>query len=498
MRMSANLSKSLYCSGVQCPKMLWMKKHRPELFDQSVLNQAVLDTGSDVGDLAMGLFGDYTEVPYGDLNGMIAETKRLLANGTGIIAEASFDADGLFCSVDILKNLGGGKVGLYEVKSSTSVHEIYLHDVAYQVYVLKKAGLDVVKACLVHINREYIRGETLEIDQLFTIEDLTEPVMQMQSETAERIGMLKALIRDEAEPSLRLGEHCFSPYDCGFWAHCSESLPEKNVFALSGMQLRTKCKYYDEGIVSFEDLEAKARLNAGQRMQICYELHDMEDHIETEEIRKFMKTLRYPLYFLDFESFAPAIPLYKDSKPYDQIVFQYSLHCIEDEGAPLRHREFLAMPGGDPRRSLAEQLCRDIPQGACILAYNMTFEKTRITELARLYPGLSAHLMDIVANMRDLMIPFRKKQYYSKEMHGSYSIKYVLPALFPGDPDLDYHNLTDVHNGSEASAAFAAMGKMQPDELSACRDNLLKYCCLDTYAMVKLWEKMRAVVAGAV
>ena len=170
--MSDNLSKTLYCSGVQCPKMLWLKKHRPELFDDSALNRSVLDAGNEVGDLAMGLFGDYTEVPYGDPTDMIRATASLIAAGVRNIAEASFSFDGMFCSVDILKNLGGGNVELYEVKSSTSVHDIYLHDVAYQMYVLENLGYRVGKACLVHISREYVRGRDLEIEKLFAVEDL--------------------------------------------------------------------------------------------------------------------------------------------------------------------------------------------------------------------------------------------------------------------------------------------------------------------------------------
>ena len=477
--------------GVQCPKMLWMKKHHPELFDESVMDESVLRTGLAVGDLAMGLFGDFKEVPYGDLTDMIAETERLLAEGVENIAEASFAYDGMFCSVDILRVLGGNRVEIYEVKSSTEVHDIYYHDVAYQVFVLEKLGFQVEKACLVHINRDYVRGKELEIDKLFTIADLTEMVRGMQPGVAERTRELKEYILNVEEPEMGLGKHCFDPYDCGFWGHCTEALPRWNVFNVAGMQKKTKCRYYDQGIISFEDLLTGAKLNDSQRMQISYEVQDLDDHIEADSIGSFLETLSYPMYFLDFESFQPAVPLYENTRPYDQIVFQYSLDFIETEGGELKHREFLAWPGSDPRRELAEQLCRDIPLGVCTLAYNMTFEKTRIKELADLYPDLADHLMDICYNIRDLMVPFQKKQYYNRAMQGSYSIKYVLPALFPDDPSLNYHNLEGVHNGTEASAAFAEMENMSEEELLACRENLLKYCGLDTFAMVKVWEKLR-------
>jgi hypothetical protein len=207
-----------------------------------------------------------------------------------------------------------------------------------------------------------------------------------------------------------------------------------------------------------------------------------------------MKQLYYPIYFLDFESFQPPIPLYENSRAYEQIVFQYSLHYIEQDGGELYHKEFLAEPGEDPRRKLAEQLCIDIPKNVCVAAYNMTFEKGRIKELAQLYPDLSEHLMNIHDHIVDLIIPFRRKDYYCKDMQGSYSVKYVLPALFPDDPSLNYKNLEDIHNGGDASAAFSAMQNMPPDELQRCRNNLLKYCGLDTYAMVKIWEKLKEAV----
>jgi len=474
--------------------MLWLKKHHPELFDDSVMNQAVLETGLEVGDLAMGLFGNFQEVPYGDLTEMMAVTEQLLEEGVENIAEASFSYDGMFCSVDILRVLHDKNVELYEVKSSTSVHEIYYHDVAYQMYVLEQLGFTVEKACLVHLDRSYIRGKELELDRLFKIEDLTTEARDMQREVAERTKALKECILNPEEPGDDIGPHCSDPYDCGFWHHCTERLPTPNVFDVASMQKRTKFKYYNQGCISFEELAAGAKLNEGQRLQICHALEKLPDHIDRGSISAFLSGLSYPLYFLDFESFQPAVPLYENSSPYDQIVFQYSLHIIDGEGEPLQHREYLAWPGGDPRRKLAEQLCRDIPRGVCTLAYNMTFEKTRIKELAGLYPDLAEHLMNIHDHICDLMVPFQKKQYYTRAMRGSYSIKYVLPALFPDDPTLNYHNLEGVHNGTEASAAFAAMEHMPKEELMACRENLLKYCGLDTFAMVKVWEKLKETV----
>ena len=492
-----HLSKSRYCSAVQCPKMLWLKKNKPEAFDDSVVNQAVLDRGNDVGDLAMGLFGDYVEVPYGDLSGMIAKTEELVEAGTPIIAEASFSFDGLFCSVDILKNLGDRRVELVEVKSSTRVSDIYLHDVAYQVYVLTHLGFTVEKACLAHINSDYVRHGELDLQALFTIEDLTETVFSMQTGVDERVQYLCEYMEQTDEPETGIGGQCFAPYACGFFKYCGWALPTPSIFDVGGIQLRTKLANYEKGIVSFPEIEAaKKAVNPNGLMQVAHELHDLPPVIDREKIARFLDGLSYPLYFLDFESFQPAIPLYDNSSPYEQIVFQYSLHYIEETGGSLKHREYLAMPDEDPRRGVAEALCRDIPADVCTLAYNMSFEKGRIWRLAELYPDLSDHLMNIHDHIVDLMVPFQKRHYYCRIMQGSYSIKYVLPALFPDDPELDYHNLEGVHNGTEASATFELMEKMTPEEQTACRSNLLKYCGLDTLAMVKVWQKLTEVIGN--
>lgn len=494
--MELYLSKSKYCDAVQCPKMLWMKKNKPEEFDESVMDQVVLDNGSEVGDLAMGLFGDYVEVPFDrDLGKMIKKTEELLEAGTSIICEASFSYERLFCSVDILRNLGENKVEIYEVKGSTSMKDYYYHDAAFQYYILVKLGYEVSKVCLVHLNNEYVRHGELDIQKLFTINDITDDARSRYSEVESNLKYFADYLEDVDEPVRPLGEYCSNPHDCGFFQHCSGNLPTPNVFDVSKMSIKKKLRFYHEGRVSFEDLSTEKSLNGNQMMQIQHEINDLPPLINKGNIAAFMQQLSYPIYFLDFESFQPAIPLYDDSHPYEQIVFQYSLHYIECEGGPLYHKEYLAEPGEDPRRGLAEQLCKDIPTDVCVTAYNMTFEKGRIKELAQLFPDLRDHLMNIHDNIVDLIVPFRRRDYYCKAMQGSSSIKSVLPALFPDDPALDYHNLEGIHRGDEASAAFSDMPNMSTDELKACRHNLLKYCELDTYAMVKLWERLKEAIS---
>lgn len=154
------------------------------------------------------------------------------------------------------------------------------------------------------------------------------------------------------------------------------------------------------------------------------------------------------------------------------------------------HKEFLAESGTDPRRAIAERLCEDIPMNVCVTAYNKGFECGRIKELAAIFPDLSELLLNIQSNIKDLLTPFQSGYYYNKAMGGSFSIKSVLPAIFPDDPSLDYHNLEGVHNGGEAMSIFPRIKDMTPEEQQTARYNLLKYCELDTYAMVKVWEEL--------
>ena len=219
----------------------------------------------------------------------------------------------------------------------------------------------------------------------------------------------------------------------------------------------------------------------------------MPEIINVENIREFLADFSYPMYFLDFETIYPAEPLFDGVRPYQQIPFMYSLHWMGEAGGELHHSVFFSYPGYDPRRAIAEELCADIPKGVCSVAYNMCFEKARIRELAELFPDLAEHLMDIHDNMNDLMVPFRRKWYYTDAMEGSYSLKAVLPALYPDNPELDYSLLDGIHNGGDASETYLSMWQNPDDRTPEKCRQLSEYCGLDTFALVKLLEKLRAV-----
>lgn len=502
------ISKSKYVSGCQCPKILWMGKHMPEEFDDSVLDESVLRTGNEVGDLAMGYYGDFVEIPYirGSYSDMARMTEDLIAKKTPVICEASFLKDGCFCMVDILRldpnaisSDGRPEVHIVEVKASTQVKDYYLTDVSFQMWLLEECGLHVKSASLMHLNSGYVRDGELDINELFEVEDVTSLVRPLAGEVASIVRSLEIVVEDPAEPNIPIGPQCDSPFECGYKGWCWRSVPKPNVHGIARIKKDKAWDLHNMGIVSLEDVAdglraGRLELNEKQTNQVMAHVQDLDDIIDKQGVAQFLHTLCYPLYYLDFETIMPAIPPYDGTWPYQQIPTQYSLHWEDTPDGPLHHTEFLAEAGVDPRRAIAERLCEDIPTDACVIAYNMGFEKGRLKELADLFPDLRDHLLVISDNMVDLIVPFRNGSYYSNAMQGSSSIKYVLPALFPDDPELNYGSLEGVHNGGEAMNAFASLSDVSPEEAAAIRESLLRYCELDTYAMVKIVHKLYGAV----
>lgn len=492
-----NFSKSKYCAFCKCQMKAWLNKYKHDeaFFDDSTL--ARMKVGNELGDLAMGYFGDYVEITEytdGDIDlvKMAERTKEELAKGTPVICEASFFYGGLYCAVDILRREGDGWA-IYEVKSSTHADKpTYIDDVSYQKYVLEHCGINVTGTYLVCIDNTYVFDGTLDIHKLFKVTDLSEQVAEKLPEVEGDLEIAEGLLSSETEPGIPVGMQCEKPGECEYWGYCTRNLPKPNVFDVYNLTMKKKVALYDRGLIDLSSLEKEASIkNDKQKRQIDFAVHDRGAYIDKEKIAEFLTTLSYPLYFLDFESVQPAVPKYAGTKPYTQVPFQYSLHYIESEGGLLKHKEFLAQAGTDPLRPIAEALCRDIPADACVTVYNKSFECTRLKELAGRFPDLSQHLLSIRDNIADLLVPFQSGWYYNREMGGSFSIKSVLPALFPDDPSLDYHNLDGIHNGGEAMNAFPAMEKMSGEELEQTRRNLLEYCKLDTFAMVKVWEKLK-------
>lgn len=488
--MSIHLSKSQFIRGLQCQKSLWLLKNRPELQAQmDVATQTKHEQGSMVGILAQQLFPGGNTVEYDPQNfpGMLSFTQQLLENGATTIYEAAFSFDHIFIKVDILHK-GESGWEIHEVKSSTEVKDVHLNDVAIQHYVITGNGINVTQSTVIHINNEYIRHGELDVRQAFKIVDVSDQVLARQGQIqSELLSMRNAVA--QGMPERDIGLYCSESYPCDFQGVCWEHVPDYSVFNLNRLNKKKKFDLYYQGVLRLDEIPAEYPLTDAQIVQVQGDLSGKE-LIDNEAIRLFLDELWFPLYFLDFETFQQPIPLFEGLSPYQQIPFQYSLHYQETEGGGLRHKEYLAREGSDPRRELAERLVADIPETACVLAYNQAFEKGVIQNLAKYFPDLRNGLLAIHDNIRDLMRPFQQKNYYVPQMKGRYSIKCVLPALVP---DLSYAGL-EIANGGEAMGAYGSLHLVENmAERKKIRRALLEYCKLDTLAMVRIYEKLKKI-----
>lgn len=394
-------SKSKYTSFRQCPKIVWLDKYKPEEKEIDESAQERMASGNIVGDLARTLFGDFTEVTTFDddgkldLDAMKRKTAECIDKGIESICETSFDYNGLYCAVDILRKENGG-YAIYEVKSSTKLKYYYLVDVAYQKYVLEKCGVNVTGTYVVCINSEYVRQGEIDVKKLFRINDVKDLVTDEYEVVERNLNRAEEILTSDREPDTDIGEQCSQPHACAYWNYCSKHLPEHNVFQI--YRCNKKWELYKNGIVSFKDLQKRAPLNFLQARQVDFTLNDRGSYADNRLLDEFLSTLSHPLYFLDFETMQEVIPPFDGAKPYEQISFQYSLHYIESEKGELKHEDFLGISDEDPRRTIAESLCENIPENVCVLAYNKKFECARLKELAEKFPDLSKHLLNIKRN----------------------------------------------------------------------------------------------------
>jgi hypothetical protein len=449
----------------------------------------MFETGKKVGIFAHGLFpGGELVQSIGNFQKGVLHTQDLIAEGVKTIYEAAIQYDGVLVLVDLLvKDNGGWKI--YEVKSSTGMKDQYLNDAAIQYYVVTKAGLEVDDISIVFINNQYVRSGEIDVKGLFRIESVLEQVIEAQEYIEGTIPELKQVLQLPEAPKIDINERCCDPYECDFTSHCWRHIPEQSIFDLVGLYKPKNFNLYRSGVLGLDQIPDEYPLNDKQRIQVgSYKSQSI--HIDRESIQSFLNGLHYPLYFMDFETYSSAIPVYESSRPYQAIPFQYSLHVKENEQAELMHYEFLGVPQEDPRRKFIDSLLRDIGNEGNIIVYNKSFETGILTALLEVLPEYEEVIERTINRIIDLMLPFQKMHYYTTDMRGSYSIKHVLPALVP---ELDYADL-EVSEGIAAMITFEQLLHETDENVTEkTRYNLLEYCKRDTFAMVRIIEVLKSV-----
>lgn len=484
---NAYLSKSLFLRGLQCYKSLYLDRRRPELRGEiSYAQERLFESGKEVGRYAQRLFPGGIIISFEGIpiSKQIVQTIDEIKKGTLTLYEPAFSYNNVFIKVDILhKSKAGWEI--YEVKSSTEIKDFYIDDVAVQYYVLNGAGLPISRAYLVYINNQYVRYGEIEVDKLFIIEDITEQIEERQGFIVEEIKKMREVLKEDNIPDIDIGRHCHDPYDCDFIDFCWHHVPEDSVFELKGRGANGY-ELYKQGVVYLKDVPDELLSNS-QKIQVEGSL-EKKDFINREAVKEFLNSLWYPLFFLDFETFYISIPPFDGTKPYQQIPYQYSLYRQDNENSELRHYEYLAEAGVDPRKGLIEKLIKEIPEDACVIVYNKSFEIGVLKSLGGWFPGYKEKIDKIIENIIDLMSPFQRKDIYLHQMRGSYSIKATLPLLVP---ELSYKDM-EIKDGEMAMDAYFTMAKSKdPAEIEKIRKALLEYCKLDTLGMVKMVERMR-------
>jgi hypothetical protein len=481
----ALLSKSKYLIGLQCPRHLWIsinaKERLPEIDEAT---QKKFDIGHELEEYAKKLFPGGIDLPTEDFTGNLQLTQASLKEEKPLF-EPAFMIDDLYSRADILlPNKDGWDI--IEVKSATKVKDINIHDVSFQKHVYEKCGLKIKKCYLMHINNEYIRKGEINPKELLTKTDITEEVEEAIKGISERIENMKEIISDPILPENKIGTHCNDPYDCPLIDECWSFLPEGHVFQLYGSR-KKGFELIENKIYALKDIPSEFELNEKQELQVKCE-KEGKVHIHKESIKQFLSTLQYPLYYLDFETINPAIPMFDNSKPYQQIPFQFSLHVVSKDG-DVKHHEFLYSGTGDPRVDFSLELKKVIGDAGSVVVYSQSFEISRLKELVNFDSTCKDWVENVLSRIVDLLVPFRNFSYYNPLQKGSASLKSVLPALCGAD----YSSL-EICKGDDASLLYLNSNYLGIGDKEKIRKDLLEYCKLDTLAMVWIVEKLGELI----
>lgn len=487
-----SLSKSKYLAGLQCHKLLWYHYNAKEKIPPpDEHTQAIFDQGHLVGQLAKRLFpgGIEIEASYSDFPGMLNQTSEALLRRKPIF-EAALQAQHAFARADILNPVGTNAWDIIEVKSSTEVKDVNLEDIAFQKYTYENAGLKVGKCFVMHINNKYVRKGDIEPEKLFVQEDVTKIVEPIVKEVKKNIEEMLETIRLKKHPDIPIGTYCGEPYGCPLIELCWGFLPEDSVVTLHRLREERKFGLINDGIIDIKNLPSDFALSKTQQIQVDA-IKTGKPHIDKGEIRKFLGKIEYPAYFLDFETFMTAIPIFDLVRPYQKVPFQYSLHVQQSEKSKPEHYWFLSDGSLDPRPIILEQLAGRLGDRGSIVSYNAQFEKGTLKDCSDVYGQYAKWYKGIDGRIVDLLEPFRSFAYYHPGQHGTASIKAVLPAL----TGKSYEHL-EIAEGGTASQEYLRVTfgtNVDPDDKQKVYKQLEEYCKLDTQAMVDALAELRRI-----
>ena len=525
------LSKTDFISYKECSKNVWVKWHRPDIYDSSPLSEferALAEMGNEVEEVARNMFKDSESRTIGKRSQGAQElTRQLIAEKIPVIFQPVFSTDTYLAAADVLKwNSEASAYDIYEIKMSSTEEaddkgkvrvdrkkELqFEYDLAFQANVIEECGLKLNKRYLIRLNRNYVRHGDLDYTpgKLFVVEDKTEKIISFQPIVMAEMKGAYLYLSDEKEP--------VGSCDCyyrGRSSHCTTfafnnrtfGVPEYSVHDLNriGSSPKLLKELLDEGMISMDDLnEFDDRLQpkpakAGAKQPKPRKLNQIKVHrsqkpiIEFDSIRAELDALQFPLYFLDYETSPQAIPPFSGYRPYQHIVFQYSLHVVHEKGAEPEHYECIILDG-DPSERICQSLKKHIGPIGSVISWNKTFENSRNKELGAILPEYKKFFDNLIARTYDLKDIVEYQYYVHPKFYGRSSIKVVLAALFDKD-DISYKTL-GVQNGTDAIEAYRQIttGELSGNAAEQKKKEMLEYCKLDTFAMYRLWKLFAELV----
>ncbi len=474
--MKERLTKTAFLSYLRCPPEFWLQVRQPLLVARPVTleHEHLRQQGYAVQQLVKSL------------------ERFQPQDGLSFSFERPFQTFDLYARCDVVAmHNDTGVIDLYETKSAASVKDEHIDDVAFQRLTCEESGYQVGRCFVITINGEYVRRGEVDPEQLFTATDVTEQVDQRLPSTAQQAKAARAYLNTVPIPSLL--DYCDkNKLNCEFIQLHFPDLPDYTVFDISFLKNEKRRQLLAEGVVGIVDVPDDFPLSNKQRAQVDA-AKSGAIFIDRGAIAERIEGWEYPLQFLDYETFAYAIPQFDGVRAYQQMCFQYSLHTIDSPGAKPRHSYFLSRGESDPPRAMAESLKQAMDGNiGTVLVWYESFEKTRNSEMAAMYPDLAEFFEEVNSKTVDMMKVFSEKLYVHPEFKGRSSIKKVLPAL---RPDLSYKQLR-IGDGLTATISwFRAVkwGSMANAEREAIFKGLEKYCELDTWAMVAIFEHLVAL-----
>lgn len=483
------LSKSNFMQFLRCSCELWLVKQRPDLVPPTNPTlQHIFDEGNVVDRWAQKLFPGAVNV---DGFGMPAavNTKKAIASGATALFQPTFMTSAISCRSDILLKNDDGTWDIYEVKSSTDVKEEHIIDIAFQRICIEEAGVRISRTFLVHVNNQYVRNGEIEPRQLFTKVDITHEVANAMSLVKKEIPRALAVLDWNKVPGMLNVASCGNPAECEFLSCYFSELKDDHIYSIATSLSKGKLTaFLERGLLKPEQVPADIMAELGDT-----KLPGAKDEptlsIDKEAIKSELDSLQYPLYFLDYETFFPAVPIFDGYRPYQQMVFQYSVHVVREPNAEPDHYEYLAEEMIDPVRGSTASLKSHIGGTGSVIVWNARFEASRNAEMGEHLPEFADFMASVNDRMYDLMMIVKKGYYVDSRFGGSASIKKVLPVMCP---ELSYNDLA-IHEGVTASASWAVLTDpaISPEQKAQLKKDMLAYCGLDTYAMVAIFKRLQ-------